>query len=485
MPTYLFYDLETSGLNKAFDQVLQFAAIRTDLQFNELERHNIRIKLRDDIIPSPDALLTNRLTLDVLLTGEPEYEAAVRIHRMFNTPGTISLGYNTLRFDDEFLRFTFYRNLLRPYTHQYSQGCYRMDMLPITIFFWLYRPGILKWPMPHGKPSLKLEYLSEANGLADGPAHDALVDVEATVALARNLSRETDMWHYLTDGFTKPTDRQRLEKLPGVLPSDHGDHALGLMIASEFGLRQQFQAPVLGLGHSVPYANQTLWLCLDKPQLRETTPDTIDANTWVMRKRLGEPGFILPPHDRYWGRLDPAVQAEVEANQKWLRDNPALFAAIGDHHRQFRYPEIPETDLDAALYMRGFMPDAEERICERFHAADLETKIRLTDRFEDPLNRQVARRLLFRNYPDAIPDSINTHRRAFLEDINPSTRERALVDYKGAGRRLALDALERIRELRKTESRPSGQLNQLDELDRYLRNTFAVRDKDSQSNLPF
>ena len=33
---YVFYDLETTGINPAFDQILQFAAVRTDLDFNEI-----------------------------------------------------------------------------------------------------------------------------------------------------------------------------------------------------------------------------------------------------------------------------------------------------------------------------------------------------------------------------------------------------------------------------------------------------------------
>ena len=42
--TYLFYDIETTGLNKAFDQVLQFAAIRTDKQLNEIDRYTIKVQ---------------------------------------------------------------------------------------------------------------------------------------------------------------------------------------------------------------------------------------------------------------------------------------------------------------------------------------------------------------------------------------------------------------------------------------------------------
>ncbi|RPJ81920.1 MAG: exodeoxyribonuclease I, partial [Deltaproteobacteria bacterium] len=150
MNSYLFYDLETSGLNKAFDQIIQFAAIRTDMQLNEIERYNFLVKLRPDVIPSPKALITHKIPISKTMTGMSEYEAAKKIHRLINEPGTISLGYNTLRFDDEFLRFTFHRNLLPPYTHQYNQGCRRMDLFPITVMFKLYREKVLSWPSRNG-----------------------------------------------------------------------------------------------------------------------------------------------------------------------------------------------------------------------------------------------------------------------------------------------------------------------------------------------
>ena len=62
MNTYLFYDIETTGLNRAFDQILQFASIRTDLTLNELERHHIRVRLRDDVVPSPQSLLLTMIS---------------------------------------------------------------------------------------------------------------------------------------------------------------------------------------------------------------------------------------------------------------------------------------------------------------------------------------------------------------------------------------------------------------------------------------
>ena len=58
MKSYLFYDLETTGLSKPFDQVLQFAAIRTDMDLKEKERHTLQVRLRPDVVPSPFALIT-------------------------------------------------------------------------------------------------------------------------------------------------------------------------------------------------------------------------------------------------------------------------------------------------------------------------------------------------------------------------------------------------------------------------------------------
>jgi exodeoxyribonuclease-1 len=127
MNSYLFYDIETTGLNITFDQILQFSAIRTDMMLNEIERHTIKVQLRPDVIFSPNAMIVNRISITDSKQGICEFEAVRQIHELLNKSGTISFGYNTLGFDDDILRFSFHRNLLPPYTHQYKNGCYRMD----------------------------------------------------------------------------------------------------------------------------------------------------------------------------------------------------------------------------------------------------------------------------------------------------------------------------------------------------------------------
>ena len=108
--TYFFYDIETTGLNKCFDQVLHFAAIRTDSNLETISEHEFEIKLNPDVIPSPGAMMVHGMDLSSMQEGMRECDAMVQIHQLMNQPGTISLGYNTLGFDDEFLRFSFFRH---------------------------------------------------------------------------------------------------------------------------------------------------------------------------------------------------------------------------------------------------------------------------------------------------------------------------------------------------------------------------------------
>ena len=253
----LFYDLETSGLDKTYDQVQQFAAIRTDMDLNELERHEIFVKINPDVIPSPQALLIHRVSIPTCQSiGLNEYEAMQRIHALMNTPNTISIGYNTLGFDDAFLRFSFHRNLLTPYTHQFANGCGRADLYPMIAMLRWQEADCLTWPDIDGKPTLKLEHLNTANQLAQGQAHNALVDVEATIALAKKCQASSASWDYLLGYFNKQEEQTRLL---GLQPFEGLRQChLALLLDGQFGSKHLYQCPVVGLGGHQYYRNQTL-----------------------------------------------------------------------------------------------------------------------------------------------------------------------------------------------------------------------------------
>ena len=166
--TYLFYDLETSGLSKPFDQIQQFAGKRLDAAFSEIESCFLEAKIAPDVIPSPYAVMTHQISLKDDETRMNEQQAVEQIHALMNQPNTISIGYNTLGIDDEFLRFAFYRNLLTPYTHQYANGCARFDVFPIAVFYFLFENQALSWPQIDGKSTLKLEHIVTENDWFQG-----------------------------------------------------------------------------------------------------------------------------------------------------------------------------------------------------------------------------------------------------------------------------------------------------------------------------
>lgn len=190
--TLFFYDLETSGLKPREDRIMQFAGQRTDLSLEPVgEPVNILVKMTDDALPSPQAINVTKITpQQTLQDGISEPEFCRYVSEEIFTSGTVAMGYNTVRFDDEFMRATFWRNFYDPYEWEWKDGRSRWDMLDVVRLTRALRPEGINWPVTEdGKPTNRLELLTKMNGLSHEHAHDALSDVYATIAVAK-LIRE-------------------------------------------------------------------------------------------------------------------------------------------------------------------------------------------------------------------------------------------------------------------------------------------------------
>jgi exodeoxyribonuclease-1 len=438
--TYLFYDIETTGLNKAFDQVLHFAAIRTDLELNEIERYDLKVKLNIDVVPFPEAMLIHQMKLSDIAEGVSEYEAIKKIHQWMNEPGTISLGYNTLQFDDEFLRFSFFRNLLPPYTHQYANQCGRMDIYPMAVMYYLFKKEVLAWPEIDGQISLKLEHLNQANHFVQERSHHAMVDVEATIMLAKQFMKDPKMWDYLCGYFNKNEDQSRLRKV---------NSETALMIWGKFGYKQLYQSQVEYLGEHAYYKNQFLFLRLDDKDFSLATNQTdIIEQTFVVKKKLGEPGFLLPFSDRHTRYLDVERLGLANANKKWLHDNPELFKQLVAYHVNYTYPEIPNVDVDASLYLGGFWNPVESNLCTEFHVANPDEKSKIIQKIKNPRLYSLAVRVLGRHFPEALSLEQADYFSQYITKLNHAEMP-SIIDYKGNFRLTPSVALQRIEEMRK------------------------------------
>lgn len=466
MNTFLFYDLETSGLSPCFDQVYQFAGIRTDLSFNEMARYEFLVKPTLDTIPAPEAMITHRLPLSWMQEeGESEASAIASIHQLLNEPGTISLGYNTLGFDDEFLRFNFYRHLKTPYTHQFANACRRMDLFPMTMFYYLFRPDMLKWrTTEEGKISLKLEHLSEDNALAQGQAHHAMVDVEATLALAKIFAKDTKMWDYLMNYFIKEEDLARLAKLPTVSIGDVR-YPHGIMLDTKLGSLKSYQAPAVCLGQHWHYKNQSAWIRLDDERLLLGDLALI-PELWAIKKKAGEPPFFLLPEPRFH-RMDAERQALGQEVLSYLAQNPSFFKAIQESVLDFTFPKHPETDVEAALYLKGFLSSQETAQLAHFHDLEPKAQAQFRSSWRNSDLSELSLRYLGRFHEDALNAADQACFREYLARIWDEAMP-PVLDYQLKPKLTRQAALARIESLKTERTLDEEQKQVLKDLEAYF-----------------
>ena len=101
----------------------------------------------------------------------------------------IFIGYNSLSFDEEFLRKTLFKNLRDPYLTQMN-GNKRADILGLVRSAHLYYPECIKTPTSEkGNAVFKLDQLAPMNGIEHSNAHDAIGDVWATINIAKLISK--------------------------------------------------------------------------------------------------------------------------------------------------------------------------------------------------------------------------------------------------------------------------------------------------------
>ena len=199
--TFFFYDLETSGLSARDDRIMQFAGQRTDMDFNPIgEPVNELIRLSDDTLPSPEALLVTGITpQQTVADGYTEAEFARKLSEEVFTPDTIAVGFNNIQFDDEFIRHLMWRTFHDPYEWSWKDGRSRWDILDAVRMTRALRPEGIEWPVDkEGKPTNRLELLTKLNGVDHYKAHDALSDVIATIEVAKLIAtKQPQLFQYL------------------------------------------------------------------------------------------------------------------------------------------------------------------------------------------------------------------------------------------------------------------------------------------------
>ncbi len=411
--SFFFYDLETSGFNPREQRIMQFAGQRTSHELEPIgEPVNILIKLSPDVVPDPDAVLLTGITPQATQAdGITEAEFLKRFYDEIVTPDTCFLGYNTVRFDDEFMRFLHYRNFYDPYEWQWSGGCSRWDVLDVARMTRALRPDGITWPMTDdGKPTNRLELLTQANHLDHYAAHDALSDVYATIAIAKLIrDKQTKLFDFLLDcrGKKKVQELVRVDQpfvySSGKFPSEYEKTAVCIRLADQPQNRGSY---VYDLRH-----DPTEFMSMPVAQLVErwqyTREESAPQRLPIKLLQYNHCPAIAP-----LGVLDTASQARLSTdlenirhNVRLLRSDPGFASrileavAIMDKKRDASMPKF--TEVDSQLY-DGFIGGDDKQLSRAIRAAQPQALSNFADKLGDERLQKMLALYKARNYPEAL-----------------------------------------------------------------------------------
>ncbi len=417
MPNFSFYwhDYETFGADPRGDRAVQFAGIRTDSELNPIGKPLMTYcRPTPDYLPQPGACMVTGITpQEALEKGVAEIIFIQQIIEELALPGTCGVGYNTLRFDDEVTRNTLYRNLYDPYEREWKQGNSRWDIIDLLRLTRALRPQGIEWPYHEdGKPSMKLEHLTAANGVDHGMAHDALADVEATIAMARLVkTRQPKLYDFVFRHKDKKSAAALLNlnhptallHVSSMIPSERANLAVVVPLARH--PTNQNGIIVYDLHQDpTPFLNLTA----DEIQLRLFTrsDELPDGVTRIPLKtvHLNKCPVLAPLNT-----LDSASQERLGIDlPRQLQHAEAILQAttfteqVVQAHLGHTFPT--ESDPDRMIYS-GFFEQQDKQLMRRIHTMTPEQLGSETFSFQDPRLEQMLFRYRARNWPETLNEA--------------------------------------------------------------------------------
>ena len=401
--TFFFYDLETSGLNPREDRIMQFAGQRTDLDLNPLgEPVNVLMKMSDDTLPSPNAVAVTKITPQkTLAEGLTEAELAKYLAEEIFTPNTIAVGFNTVRFDDEFMRNLFWRTFYDPYEWEWKDGRSRWDLLDVVRFTRALRPEGINWPVTEdGRATNRLELITKLNNISHDHAHDALSDVFATIAVAKLIKeKQPDLFQY----FFNIRDKKSIQKLVNLDNKTPFVYASG-RYSSDFN-KTTVAFPLTASKNGNILVFDLRYNLEDL--LKDTEKSTNNPTFYPVVKELCfnkcpavAPLSVLEKFDG-WAKLN-LTKDQIKQNLQILLSHPEFAEATRSVYEKQKDWPTP-VDPESALY-DGFLNDQDRVRCNAVRNANANTLADFSPAFDDERLPNLLIHYKAKNFPNTLSE---------------------------------------------------------------------------------
>jgi exodeoxyribonuclease-1 len=400
--TFVFYDAETTGIDTTFDQILQFGAIRTDENLNEIDRFEIRCRLLPHVVPAPMALKVTGIATENLTDPAlpSHYDAMQQVHaKLSDWSPSVFVGYNSLSFDENLLRQAFYQTL-QPIYLTNTGGNTRADMLRIAHAVAGYAPNAIAIPLGEaGQQVFKLDRLAPANGYDHENAHDAMGDVEATIHLAKLIrDRAPEVWGRMMQ-LSRKQDTEDILKEEEILclTQYFGGRAHNWYV-TECGAN-----PTYGASRAVFDLSQDPELYLD--MTIEELVHEMNKSPAVIRAVRTNAQPILMPYTEAPGALRevPLPIEELGKRAHMITTNADFRRRVGEALAN-RYPaKDPSPHLEQQIY-DGFASSGDQALMQRFHDVPWEDRLGVAMEMADLRMKRIAQRLIYFERPEVLPE---------------------------------------------------------------------------------
>ena len=413
MKTFFWYDYETFGLSPKTQRIAQFAGIRTDENLNIIDEHMFYCKPTYDSLPSPEACSVTGITPQICeKNGLIEKTFISTINNEFSVPDTCVVGYNSISFDDEFTRYTLFRNFLDPYAWHWQNGNSRWDILDVARFCYaLKKDSSLKWHYDeNNKPIFKLDKLAPANDIEHSDAHDALADVRATIGIAKIIkTTQPKLFDYALSLRDKREVSKKIELFSPLL------HTSGI-----YSGKLSCTRLTTALAYHPEYSDRALVFNLDQDPSLLTELETEELKTLIFSKKLpkgvdrlqikelafNKSPMFVPNVYKLENKITEQLQIDIDKcmdNLSYIRDNQTQIKQKIKSIYTNDSERTPALDVDQSLY-DNFIDKADRLICNQIQNLSSDELRDFKPQFKDKKLSKLLLNFKARNFPESLTE---------------------------------------------------------------------------------